>query len=114
MRLKELILQFGENNVVINKEEINVRGVNNFSFWGKNEVDGSSVIFSVLDDDIQGTITTNNGVYQIETIGKNNITQAKSTNRNTQYPNTRFRFCSGNLFFNYFVSKTNKNRKNNH
>jgi hypothetical protein len=65
---EQLVIQFGENNLTVNKEKIEARGINSFSFLGKNE--DNSIIFSVLDDDIQGTITTTNGVYQIETVGK--------------------------------------------
>jgi len=66
---EQLAIVFGENNFIVNKERIEARGINSFSFIGTNK--GNNIILSVLDDDIQGTITTSNGVYQIETIEEN-------------------------------------------
>ncbi|MDR2970952.1 MAG: M12 family metallo-peptidase [Bacteroidales bacterium] len=66
---EQFAIEFGENNMIVNKEIIDARGINSFTFIGINK--SSSIIFSVLDDDIQGTIITSNGVYQIETIERN-------------------------------------------
>jgi len=71
LEFEQLILQFGKNNILINKERINVRGINSFCFMGSN-IKHNSILISVLDSDIQGVIETDNGIYAIETIGKNN------------------------------------------
>ncbi len=68
---EQFVLQFGKNNILINKEQVNVRGINNFCFVGSNNAN-NSILISVLDGDIQGVIETENGVYAIETIGENN------------------------------------------
>lgn len=62
-------LQFGESNISIKKERIDVRGINNFVFVGSNN-EGCRVLISVLDDDIQGVIETDEDVFTIETVGK--------------------------------------------
>ena len=66
----QLLLQFGEKNFLINKERIEVRGINNFCFVGKDSM-YSRILLSVLDGDILGSIETLNGHYIVETIGKN-------------------------------------------
>ena len=70
LNYEQLTLQFGEKSISVNKVRLNVRGVNNFSFIGKN-YKGSQIVMSVLDDDIQGVIETIDGVFSIETVGKN-------------------------------------------
>lgn len=67
---EQLILQFGENNILINKKRINVRGVNNFCFIGKDNKN-SRILISVLNSDIQGIIETANGIYAIRTVREN-------------------------------------------
>jgi len=69
LEYEQFTLQFKENNVSISKERIDVRGVNNYCFVGSNN-EGSRVLISVLDDDIQGVIETKKGVFAIETVGK--------------------------------------------
>jgi len=66
---EQLVIHFGNNIFTVNVENIEVRGINSYSFFGRSE--NNSIIFSVLNEDIQGTITTTNSVYQIETIGFN-------------------------------------------
>jgi hypothetical protein len=72
---EKLVLQFGENNLIINKEKLEQRNTNSIYFFGKNK--DNSIILSFLDGDIQGTITTQKGVYQIETIDKDNYAIVK-------------------------------------
>ena len=62
-------LQLGERKIPIRKERIDARGVNNFVFVGSNN-EGCRVLISVLDDDIQGVIETDEDVFTIETVGK--------------------------------------------
>ena len=66
----ELILEFSDLNYTVEKSKIQVRGINNFTFTGVNKDDDGSIIMSVLDGDIQGTITKGNEVFKIETLGK--------------------------------------------
>ncbi len=73
----EFILQFGGKQFIVTKHKVQERGINNFSFIGKNRNDGSSLTLSVLNDDIQGVIETNDGVYSIETIEKGNYAIVK-------------------------------------
>jgi len=67
---EQLVLQFGEKSFLINKERVEVRGINNFCFVGKDSV-YSRILLSVLDGDIQGSISTLNGLYIVETIVEN-------------------------------------------
>jgi hypothetical protein len=69
LEYEQFTLQFKERNISIRKERIDVRGINNYCFVGNNS-DGSNVLISVLDDDIQGVIETPKGVFTIKTIGK--------------------------------------------
>ena len=62
-------LQLGERNIPIKKERIDARGINSYVFVGNNN-EGCRVLISVLNDDIQGVIETNEEVYTIETVGK--------------------------------------------
>ena len=62
-------LQLGERIIPIRKERIDTRGINNYVFVGSNN-EGCRVLISVLDDDIQGVIETDEEVFTIETIGK--------------------------------------------
>jgi len=73
---EQFVLQFGEKNIPINKVRLNARGINNFSFVGKDNK-GSQIVMSVLDDDIQGVIETLDGVFSIETLGKNDYAVIK-------------------------------------
>ncbi|MDR0687673.1 MAG: zinc-dependent metalloprotease [Prevotellaceae bacterium] len=66
----QFVLQFGENEMTVKKKTLEKRSKNKISFFGKNDDDNSSISFSVLNNDIQGTITTPKiDVYKIETIG---------------------------------------------
>jgi hypothetical protein len=69
LEYEQFSLQFKENNISISKERIDVRGINNYVFVGRNN-EGSHILISVLGDDIQGVIETKNGVFTIETVGK--------------------------------------------
>ena len=69
LEYEEFSLQLGKRGIPIRKERIEARGINNFVFVGSNE-EGSRILLSVLDDDIQGVIETENEVFKIETIGK--------------------------------------------
>lgn len=66
----DINLQFGDNEYTIKRDKVKARDIKNFSFIGKNKNQDGSIVMSVLDDDIQGTITHENKVYRIETIGK--------------------------------------------
>jgi len=70
LNYEQLTLQFGENSIPVNKVRLNARGINNFSFVGKDNK-GSQIVMSVLDGDIQGVIETLDGVFSIETLGRN-------------------------------------------
>lgn len=69
LEYEEFSLQLGERNIPIIKERIDARGINNYVFVGSNN-DGSRVLISVLDNDIQGVIETEKEVFAIETVGK--------------------------------------------
>jgi hypothetical protein len=66
----DIVLQFDDNEYYIKREKVKVRDIRNFCFIGKNKSQDGSIVMSVLDDDIQGTITYGNKVYRIETINK--------------------------------------------
>lgn len=72
LEYEQFSLQFKENNISISKERIDVRGINNYVFVGRNN-EGSHILISVLGDDIQGVIDTKNGVFTIETVGKKRV-----------------------------------------
>jgi len=63
-------IQLGNRNISINKDRINVRGINNYIFVGSNKED-NRILLSVLGEDIQGVIETSEDVFAIETVGKN-------------------------------------------
>jgi len=65
---EQFILEFGDRMIEVQKERIDVRGINNFTFVGKNFENGNSIVLSVFDDDMQGVIETLEAVYAIETI----------------------------------------------
>ena len=69
LEYEEFTLQLGERNIPIRKERIDARGINNYVFVGSNN-EGCRVLLSVLDDDIQGVIETDEDVFTIETVGK--------------------------------------------
>lgn len=69
LEYEDFLLKFDRRNIRIKKERIEARGVNNFVFVGNNN-EGSRVLISVLDDDIQGVIETDEEVFTIETVGK--------------------------------------------
>lgn len=66
---EDFSLQFGERNIPIKKERIDVRGINNYVFVGTNN-EGCRILISVLGDDIQGVIEIDEEVFTIETVGK--------------------------------------------
>ena len=69
LEYEQFSLQLGERNISIRKERIDVRGINNYVFVGSNN-EGSRVLISVLDEDIQGVIETTKEIFTIETVGK--------------------------------------------
>ncbi len=60
-------LQFEERDITLKKERIETRGVNNYVLVGSND-EGSRILISVLDNDIQGVIETDEEVFTIETV----------------------------------------------
>ena len=66
---EKFLLHLGEKIIPIRKDRIDVRGSNNFVFTGSNN-NGFSILFSVLDNDIQGVIETGEEVLTIETVGE--------------------------------------------
>jgi len=69
LEYEEFSLQIGERNIPIRKERIDVRGINSYVFVGSNNK-GCRVLISVLGNDIQGVIETDEEVFTIETVGK--------------------------------------------
>ena len=69
LEYEDFSLQLGERNIPIRKERIDVRGINSYVFVGSNN-EGCRVLISVLDNDIQGVIETDEEVFTIETVGK--------------------------------------------
>ena len=59
---------FNEQIITLKKRKVDVRGESNFSWFGKNADNSSSIILSVLDSDVQGIITNGSSVFRIETI----------------------------------------------
>ena len=68
LEYEEFLLQFDERIIAVRKEKIEVRGINNFVFVGRNNK-RCQVLISVLGDDVQGVIEIGEEVYTIETIG---------------------------------------------
>lgn len=69
LEYEDFTLQLGKRDIPIKKERISARGVNNYVFVGSNNK-GSRVLLSVLGNDIQGVIETDEDVYTIETVGE--------------------------------------------
>lgn len=69
LEYEDFSLQLGERKIPIRKERIDARGINNYVFVGSNN-EGCRILISVLDNDIQGVIETDEDVFTIETIGK--------------------------------------------
>ena len=69
LEYEEFSLQIGERVIPIRKERIDVRGINNYVFVGSNN-ERCRVLISVLDDDIQGVLETDEDVFTIKTVGK--------------------------------------------
>lgn len=65
----EFVLQIDGRSIPIRKERIDAKGVNAYVFVGSNEKD-NHVLISVLDNDIQGVVETDDEVFTIETVGK--------------------------------------------
>lgn len=60
-------IELSEDEFNITKMYVNHRDINSFLFYGTSGT--NSLILSFLDDDIQGTFTTSNKVYAVETHG---------------------------------------------
>lgn len=69
LEYEDFSLQLGERKIPIRKERIDARGINSYVFVGSNN-EGCHVLISVLDDDIQGVIETNEEVFTIKTVGE--------------------------------------------
>ena len=69
LEYEEFLLKFDRRNILVKKERIEARGVNNFVFVGSNDK-GDCVLISVLGDDIQGVIEADEEVFTIETVGQ--------------------------------------------
>lgn len=69
LEYEDFSLQLGERNIPIRKERIDARGVNSFVFVGSNN-EGCRILISVLDNDIQGVIETEEEVFTIKTVGE--------------------------------------------
>ena len=67
LEYEEFSLQIGERNTPIRKERIDVRGINSYVFVGSNNK-GCRVLISVLGNDIQGVIETDEEVFTIKTV----------------------------------------------
>lgn len=98
---EEFTLDFLGKNISVNKERIDARDVNNFCFVGKDN-EGSQIVMSVLDNDIQGVIETSDGIFSIVTLGENDyavikIDQSKfregccDMQQETEYSSTKMR-----------------------
>lgn len=61
-----VIVQFEENRFFFNKKSLDVRGRNNFCFVGNDSRD-NFILMSVLNDNIQGVIETEDEIFYIET-----------------------------------------------
>ena len=61
-------IELNNDEFIITKKYINHRDINSLLFYGISGT--NSLILSFLDDDIQGTFTTRNKVYAIETHGE--------------------------------------------
>ena len=66
LEYEDFSLQLGERKIPIKKER---RGINNYVFVGGNN-ERCHVLISVLENDIQGVIETEEEVFTIETVGK--------------------------------------------
>jgi len=66
----QFTLQLGERTILINKERVDSRRSNSYTFVGSNN-EGDRILLSVLENDIQGLIETTNGIFSIMTIGNN-------------------------------------------
>lgn len=66
---QQFTIQIKNEDIIIDKEQIDIRGVNNYTFIGSNKA-GISILLSVLGDDILGTVEADGEVYSIETVGK--------------------------------------------
>ena len=69
LEYEEFLLQLGERRISIRKERIDARGINSYVFVGNNN-EGCRILISVLDNDIQGVIETDEEVFTIKTIGE--------------------------------------------
>ena len=69
LEYEDFSLQLGERKIPIKKERIDIRGINNYVFVGGNN-ERCHVLISVLENDIQGVIETEEEVFTIETVGK--------------------------------------------
>lgn len=71
LQQKAVAISFFDLHSTVFKDKLEVRGQKNFSWFGSSEDKMTSVILTVLGDDIQGVITQNTEVYRIETVEDN-------------------------------------------
>ncbi len=69
LEYEDFSLQIGARNIPVKKERLDIRGINSYVFVGGNN-DRCRILISVLNDNIQGVIETDENVYTIETVGK--------------------------------------------
>jgi len=63
-------LSFHNEDYNINFDRMEVRGTNNYSWFGKNTDGDGSIIISVLGNDVQGILTKGSEIYRILTTAK--------------------------------------------
>lgn len=69
-------IQIFDEEVEVIQDKLNVRQIRNFSWFASNRPEITSVLLTVLEDDIQGTITIGTNIYQIVTVrGVNYVTK---------------------------------------
>lgn len=114
LEYEDFFLQLGERNIPIKKERIDARGLNNYVFVGSNNK-GCRVLISVLGNDIQGVIETEDEeVFTIETVGEQqyalitvDYSKLREACDNLQEENTRSSFDDVNSHNQVFDTESN-------
>ena len=70
-------IKYDDKNFMVHKERIDITDFNGFCFVGSND-EGCRILFSVLNDDIQGVLECKDGVYAIHTTGQYEYALIKS------------------------------------
>ena len=79
-----VLIKFKDKNFKVIPEKLDIRDVNNFSWFGRNVDNDGNVILSILNGDVQGIITKGNEIYRISTIASNEYVIASIDQ--SQYP----------------------------